>query len=102
MTVPAEWPVQPVSLLYVGVVSIHEAAVIPIEDSLRGQAGCCYYSVQPGFAIEARDLKKYLQQNLALFKIPREFRQIEKLPKTSTGKIAKKELRALYKNDTKK
>ncbi|MBR1884910.1 MAG: AMP-binding protein [Schwartzia sp.] len=75
---------------------IHEAAVIPIEDSLRGQAGCCYYSIQPGFAIEARDLKKYLQQNLALFKIPREFRQIEKLPKTSTGKIAKKELRAMF------
>ncbi len=76
---------------------IHEAAVIPIEDSLRGQAGCCYYSVQPGFSIDARQLKKYLQQNLALFKIPREFRQIEKLPKTSTGKIAKKELKAMFK-----
>ncbi len=80
---------------------IHEAAVIPIEDSLRGQAGCCYYSVQPGFVIETRQLKRYLQENLALFKIPREFRQIDKLPKTSTGKIAKRELRDMYKSSLK-
>ncbi|MBQ9364307.1 MAG: AMP-binding protein [Schwartzia sp.] len=75
---------------------IHEAAVIAIEDKLRGQAGCCYYSVQPDGYVEVRALKKYLQQNLALFKIPREFRQIDELPKTSTGKIAKKELEKLY------
>ncbi len=75
---------------------VNEVAVIPIEDSLRGQAGCCYYSVQPGSVVETRDLKKYLQQNLALFKIPREFRRIDALPKTSTGKIAKKELRAMF------
>ncbi|MBR5163166.1 MAG: AMP-binding protein, partial [Schwartzia sp.] len=80
---------------------IQEAAVIPIEDSLRGQAGFCYYSVQPGFSINSRQLKKYLQQNLALFKIPREFRQIEKLPKTSTGKISKKELKAMHKETLK-
>ena len=80
---------------------IHEAAVIPIEDSLRGQAGCCYFSVQPGFSVDVRKLKKHLQQNLALFKIPREFRQIEKLPKTSTGKIAKKELKKLFRQTAK-
>ena len=78
---------------------IHEAAVIAIEDKLRGQAGCCYYSVQPDSYVEVRALKKYLQQNLALFKIPREFRQIDELPKTATGKIAKRELENMYKQE---
>lgn len=75
---------------------IREAAVIGIEDRLRGQAGCCYYSVQGGDTVNVRALKKYLQQNLALYKIPREFRQIDELPKTSTSKIAKKELVKMY------
>ena len=75
---------------------IYEAAVIAVPDSLRGQAGCCYYSVEPGASVDTRTIKKYLQQNLALFKIPRDFRQIESLPKTSTGKVSKKTLRELY------
>ena len=37
-----------------------------------------------------RELKKFLQANLALYKIPREFHLMEKLPRTSTGKIAKR------------
>ncbi|WP_462331510.1 class I adenylate-forming enzyme family protein [Schwartzia sp. (in: firmicutes)] len=76
---------------------VREVAVIPIEDKLRGQAGCCYYTVQPDAEVDLRALKKYLQQNLALFKIPREFHEIEEMPKTATGKIAKKELKKLNK-----
>ena len=75
---------------------VREAAVIAIDDKLRGQAGCCYYSIQPDAAVNVRELKKYLQKNLALYKIPREFRLIDELPKTSTGKIAKRQLRELY------
>ena len=75
---------------------IREAAVIGIDDRLRGQAGCCYYSVQDGETVNVRALKKYLQQNLALYKIPREFRQLAELPKTTTSKIAKKELVKMY------
>ncbi len=75
---------------------IREAAVIAIPDRLRGQAGCCFYSVQENTTIDIRALKKFLQQNLALYKIPRDFRELPDLPKTSTSKIAKKELARLY------
>ena len=71
---------------------IREVAVVPVADKLRGQAGSCYYTVQPDTEVDLRALKKYLQQNLALFKIPREFHEIKEMPKTATGKIAKKEL----------
>ena len=36
--------------------------------------------------------KKYLAENLAIYKIPREFHQMSALPKTSTGKILKRAL----------
>lgn len=69
---------------------INEAAVIGIEDKLRGQAGACFYSLHEGAKVNVRELKKFLQANLALYKIPREFHEMEKLPRTSTGKIAKR------------
>ena len=71
---------------------IQEAAVIGIEDKLRGQAGSCFYSVQDGQTVSIRELKKFLQQNLALYKIPREFHEMAALPRTATGKIAKREI----------
>lgn len=71
---------------------IDEAAVIGIEDRLRGQAGACFYSVHEGDHVNIRELKKFLQANLALFKIPREFHQLDRLPRTTTGKIAKRQI----------
>ena len=52
---------------------ISEAAVVGIDDKLRGQAGACFYSLHEGASINIRELKKFLQANLALYKIPREF-----------------------------
>lgn len=72
---------------------IDEAAVIGIPDKLRGQAGCCCYTVREGETVDPKALKKYLQQNLAIYKVPRVFRQLETMPHLATGKIAKKELR---------
>ena len=72
---------------------IDEAAVIGIPDKLRGQAGCCFYTVREGETVDPRALKKYLQQNLAIYKVPRVFRQLETMPHLATGKIAKKELK---------
>lgn len=71
---------------------IYEAAVIGIDDKLRGQAGACFYSLHDGASVNIRELKKFLQANLALYKIPREFHQMEKLPRTTTGKIAKRQI----------
>lgn len=72
---------------------IDEAAVIGIPDKLRGQAGCCCYTIKEGETVDPKALKKCLQQNLAIYKVPRVFRQLEAMPHLATGKIAKKELR---------
>lgn len=71
---------------------IKDAAVVGVEDKLRGQIGACFYVVNDGESVDVRALKKFLQKNLALYKIPREFREIAEMPRTSTGKIAKRKL----------
>ncbi len=71
---------------------IKDAAVIGIDDKLRGQVGACFYDVQDGATVDVRELKKFLQKNLAMYKIPREFHKLEEIPRTSTGKIAKRKI----------
>jgi long-chain acyl-CoA synthetase len=71
---------------------IEEAAVIGVPDKIRGQAGSCFYSAKKGETVDKRALKKYLRENLALYKIPREFHELASLPRTATGKIAKRKL----------
>ena len=77
---------------------IHECAVIGVPDKIRGQAGACYYSVQPDHHVDDKALKIYLRMNLALFKIPREFHEIDELPHTATGKISKRLLKEQREN----
>jgi len=71
---------------------IKDAAVIGIDDKLRGQVGACFYDVQDGAKVDVRELKKFLHKNLALYKVPREFHRLKELPRTSTGKIAKRKI----------
>ncbi len=71
---------------------IKDAAVIGVDDKLRGQVGACFFDVQDGATVDIRELKKFLQKNLALYKVPREFKQIAEMPRTSTGKIAKRKI----------
>ena len=75
---------------------IAEAAVVGVPDKLRGQSGVCFFVTEPGKEVVIRELKKYLQENLALYKLPREYKQLQELPKTGTGKISKRELVDAY------
>ncbi len=71
---------------------IKDAAVIGVDDKLRGQVGACFYEVQDGAKVDPRELKRYLQKNLAMYKVPREFHRLAELPRTATGKIAKRKI----------
>ena len=71
---------------------IKDVAVIGIEDSRRGQVGICFYSTQSSAEVNIDELKQFLQKNLAMYKIPRDFYKLDELPRTSTGKISKREI----------
>ena len=72
---------------------IEEAAVIGIPDKLRGQAVCAYMVLTEGASLDKKEIRKYLLERLAAYKVPREFFFCAQLPKNSTGKILKTALR---------
>lgn len=71
---------------------IIEAAVVGVEDRLRGQAGAAFIVMAENMKLDKRELKEYLKSNLALYKVPRDFKVVESLPKSQTGKILKRVL----------
>jgi fatty-acyl-CoA synthase len=68
------------------------AAVVAKPDPKWGETPCAFVEVKPGAAVTPEDLVAHCRKHLAGFKVPRAIVFCE-LPKTSTGKIQKFELR---------
>jgi len=71
-----------------------EAAVIGVPDGLRGEVPKAYIVLKQGSGISGEDMRYFLRQHLAHFKIPHHFEFIDQLPKNRTGKVDKEKLRA--------
>jgi long-chain acyl-CoA synthetase len=72
---------------------IAEAAVIGIADKLRGEVPKAFVVAKEGKSISTEDLRYFLRQHLAHFKIPHYFEFCQALPKNRVGKIDKEQLR---------
>lgn len=69
--------------------AVKEAAVIGVFDQLRGEAPKAFLVLNEGKQIDLQELKNYLREHLAHFKIPRYFEVVRELPKNRVGKIDK-------------
>jgi fatty-acyl-CoA synthase len=74
--------------------AIVEAAAFGVEDDHFGQRLFAYVVLQDGADVGEEDLKQYVKSNLARYKVPREIRFIDELPRNATGKVLKRELEA--------
>ncbi len=74
---------------------VHEAAVVARPDEKRGEAPIAFVSATEGAELHTAEILRYCRERLADYKIPREVRILQKLPRTATGKIAKLELKKL-------
>jgi fatty-acyl-CoA synthase len=68
------------------------AAVVAKPDAQWGETPCAFVELRPGAQATAADIIAHCRKSLAGFKVPRTV-QFGELPKTSTGKIQKFELR---------
>src|SRR5712691_4313083 len=69
-----------------------EAAVVAITDEKWGERPKAFVTLRPGATITTDELIAFSRETLAGFKVPSEV-EFGELPKTSTGKIKKYELR---------
>lgn len=76
--------------------AVNEVSVYGIPDDRLGEVPAATVMLKPDRELDTGQLGEFLAERLAAFKIPRAVRfQHEQLPRTGTGKIAKRELRRL-------
>jgi long-chain acyl-CoA synthetase len=86
------WPREVEDVLY-GHPAVREAAVVGVPDEYRGETVKAFVSLQPGRDATPDELIEFCKQNMAAYKYPRTVEIIAELPKTTTGKILRRELR---------
>jgi long-chain acyl-CoA synthetase len=73
-----------------------ECAVVGLPDPEYGERVTAFIAPRKGHQIDPVSLKDYLKARLAAFKVPKEYITVEELPKSSAGKVLKKEIRKRY------
>ncbi len=74
--------------------AVHEVAVVGMEDEILGETIKACIVLKPGQSCVEKELIRHCRQNLPAFKVPHKIVFFDELPKTSSGKIRKKELMA--------
>jgi long-chain acyl-CoA synthetase len=87
------WPREVEDVLYAHP-AVREAAVIGVPDAYRGETVKAFVSLEPGATVTEAELIAYCRENMAAYKYPRSIELVAELPKTTTGKILRRELRA--------
>jgi fatty-acyl-CoA synthase len=72
--------------------AIDEAAVIGVPDEKWGEVGKAFITLEPGKETTPEEIKKYLIDRLAKYKVPKFYEIRDSLPTSGAGKILKKEL----------
>jgi acyl-CoA synthetase (AMP-forming)/AMP-acid ligase II len=78
---------------------IGEVAVVGTPDERLGEVGVAFVVAKPGVELSADEVAAYASEHLANFKVPRRVRIMGDLPRNSTGKVVKPELRRLAQAD---
>jgi len=75
--------------------SVALVAVGGIPDQLKGEIAKAYVVLKPGATADAEGILALCRRELAAYKVPRTVQFVADLPRTSSGKIMRRELRRL-------
>lgn len=71
---------------------VSEASVLGVDDEQYGQRLVAFVVLNGGASATPDILKQHVRENLANYKVPREITILDELPRSSTGKIVRREL----------
>jgi fatty-acyl-CoA synthase len=70
--------------------AVRDAAVVGVPDERWGEVGLAFVVVDEDVANE--DLVAFCRERLARYKVPKEFRRVDALPRSAMSKVVKSEL----------
>ena len=70
--------------------SVHDCAVIGQSDPNRGEVPLAFVELLDGASFNSTEIRKFCREHLPQFKVPREIRRVESLPRNPTGKIMRR------------
>ena len=74
---------------------VTEAAVIGMPDSSRGETALAFVTLTDTQVATELELRSFARERLAGYKVPRQIRIVEELPRGPTGKVQKRKLKEL-------
>ena len=74
--------------------AVQDSAVIGVTDPSRGELPLAFVELVEGMTLDETALRTHCREHLAAFKVPRQIRALDKLPRNPTGKIMRRELSA--------
>ncbi|WP_214105858.1 class I adenylate-forming enzyme family protein [Acrocarpospora catenulata] len=93
------WPREVEDVLYEHP-TVRECAVIGVPDDYRGETVAAFVSLREGARATPEELIEHCRARMAAYKYPRVIHLLDGLPKTTSGKVLRRELRALATRDT--
>jgi long-chain acyl-CoA synthetase len=87
------WPREVEDVIY-GHDAVREVAVIGVPDEYRGETVKAFVSLRAGQQLDEQTLIAFCKERMAAYKYPRHVEFIDELPKTASGKVLRRELRA--------
>jgi len=71
---------------------VFDAAVVGVDDVEFGKRLRAFVVPEPGHSPDGEEIKTYIKDNLARYKVPREVVFLDDLPRNATGKLLRKPL----------
>ena len=72
--------------------SVKDSAVVGLQDPSRGEVPICFVELREGAAWDEAEARAFVREKLPPYKVPREFRVLDMLPRNPTGKIMRRAL----------
>jgi fatty-acyl-CoA synthase len=70
--------------------------VIGVDDEEFHKRLAAYVVVKQGETLSEDDVREFVKQNLARFKVPRDVMFLDELPRNPSGKVLKRQLRDMH------
>jgi long-chain acyl-CoA synthetase len=75
--------------------TVAASGVIGVPDALRGELPVAFVEAVEGQSPDLQQLTTWCRERLAGYKVPRDIRIVEQLPKNATGKVVRRELKKM-------